>query len=325
MSVGKRIKEERTKLSLTQKELSEKLNVTAQAVSRWENDDVEPSIDTLKTMSALFNITLDELLDNSKEIKEEIIDKDLIKENEENMEAIPPSYEKKEIINIAIVKAENKDTNKENTFIEQPTYMGPSMECVSCHKLFPANLLTTRSSHVGRSNITVGPFCKNCDSQYLLEKEKERKAIEKKEKAKVKFRRILGYILGLLAFGIFIGIGIWVSKENNNWTNLGVYSSIGIVSFTLIGSLLFGDTIVFSCLSAIAGFSIHLPGIIFELSIDGILFLIFVKVLGAILSLFVSVICFFFGLFISGLLSLIAYPYYLIKSYIHPEDMDLEW
>ena len=45
--IGEKIKSLRLENSLTQKELAEKLYVTAQAVSRWENNEVEPSISTI--------------------------------------------------------------------------------------------------------------------------------------------------------------------------------------------------------------------------------------------------------------------------------------
>lgn len=62
MSLGENIREYRTKFNLTQKELSDKLCVTYQAVSRWEKDEVEPSIMTLKEMCKIFSCTMDELL-----------------------------------------------------------------------------------------------------------------------------------------------------------------------------------------------------------------------------------------------------------------------
>ena len=61
MGIGVKIKEFRSKNRLTQKELADKLNVTYQAVSRWENDEVEPSFDTVKEMSKIFGCTIDEL------------------------------------------------------------------------------------------------------------------------------------------------------------------------------------------------------------------------------------------------------------------------
>ena len=61
-TLGKRIMAERKKLGLTQDKLAETLGVTAQAVSKWENDQSCPDITMLPRLSALFGITVDELL-----------------------------------------------------------------------------------------------------------------------------------------------------------------------------------------------------------------------------------------------------------------------
>ena len=63
MGVGQKIKEYRIKAGLTQKDLADQLHVTYQAVSRWENDDAEPSIDTLKEMCGILNCSIEVLLD----------------------------------------------------------------------------------------------------------------------------------------------------------------------------------------------------------------------------------------------------------------------
>ena len=57
-----KIKELRIQNNLTQAELGEKLNVTSQAVSKWENNLSEPDLDSLKKMSEIFNVSIDELL-----------------------------------------------------------------------------------------------------------------------------------------------------------------------------------------------------------------------------------------------------------------------
>ena len=52
----------RTKNGLSQDELAEKVFVTRQAVSRWENGVTVPSTDTLKLLSKLFNVSINTLL-----------------------------------------------------------------------------------------------------------------------------------------------------------------------------------------------------------------------------------------------------------------------
>ena len=52
----------RTKNGLSQDELAEKVFVTRQAVSRWKNGETVPNPDTLKLLSALFDVSINTLL-----------------------------------------------------------------------------------------------------------------------------------------------------------------------------------------------------------------------------------------------------------------------
>lgn len=47
MSLGEKLKENRKKAGLSQEELAEKLNVSRQAITKWENDKGFPSIESL--------------------------------------------------------------------------------------------------------------------------------------------------------------------------------------------------------------------------------------------------------------------------------------
>lgn len=61
-TLGKRIAAHRRRLGLTQDRLAELLGVTAQAVSKWENDQSCPDITTLPKLSNIFGCTIDALL-----------------------------------------------------------------------------------------------------------------------------------------------------------------------------------------------------------------------------------------------------------------------
>ena len=58
----------RTKNGLSQDELAEKIFVTRQAVSRWENGETVPNTDTLKLLSALFNVSINTLLGEPRQL-----------------------------------------------------------------------------------------------------------------------------------------------------------------------------------------------------------------------------------------------------------------
>ena len=56
------IYELRTGKGMSQDELAEKLFVTRQAVSRWENGETVPNTETLKLLSRLFDVSINTLL-----------------------------------------------------------------------------------------------------------------------------------------------------------------------------------------------------------------------------------------------------------------------
>ena len=62
MSLQDTILDIRKNSGLTQEAFADKLFVTRQAVSRWENGDTTPTIDTLKTISDLFGVDANTLL-----------------------------------------------------------------------------------------------------------------------------------------------------------------------------------------------------------------------------------------------------------------------
>ena len=62
------IYELRTKKGLSQEELAEKVFVTRQAVSRWENGETIPNIDTLKLLSKLLDVSINTLLGSPREL-----------------------------------------------------------------------------------------------------------------------------------------------------------------------------------------------------------------------------------------------------------------
>lgn len=60
--LSKRIYELRISFGWTQVQLAQKLSITKQTVSNWENDNIQPSIDMLVKLSKTFNVSTDYLL-----------------------------------------------------------------------------------------------------------------------------------------------------------------------------------------------------------------------------------------------------------------------
>ena len=61
MDIGSKIAQYRKKKGLTQEALAQRLNVTNQAVSKWESDQSCPDIQTLPLLADIFGISLDDL------------------------------------------------------------------------------------------------------------------------------------------------------------------------------------------------------------------------------------------------------------------------
>lgn len=62
MEIGRRIKNLRAEHNISQEQLSEKIYVTRQTISSWENDKSYPDLNSLIRMSEVFNITIDNLV-----------------------------------------------------------------------------------------------------------------------------------------------------------------------------------------------------------------------------------------------------------------------
>lgn len=73
MEIGRQIRKYRQELKMSQEELAEKVFVTRQTVSNWENDKNYPDINSLLMLSSLFGISLDILVKGDVEKMEEMI------------------------------------------------------------------------------------------------------------------------------------------------------------------------------------------------------------------------------------------------------------
>ncbi|MDF7639413.1 helix-turn-helix domain-containing protein [Lactobacillus sp. ESL0791] len=69
-TLNERIRNLRLKKNWSQEELAEKMDVSRQSVSKWENGDAQPDLDKVVQLGKLFNVSLDTLLagkDNEQE------------------------------------------------------------------------------------------------------------------------------------------------------------------------------------------------------------------------------------------------------------------
>ena len=73
MEIGNKIMELRKKNNLSQEVLAEKVGVARQTISKWELGETSPDLKQSKELSQIFNVSLDELVDN--DIKDILIER----------------------------------------------------------------------------------------------------------------------------------------------------------------------------------------------------------------------------------------------------------
>lgn len=89
MEIGKKLKEIRMKLNLTQEQVAEELFVSRQTISNWENEKSYPDILSIIKLSDLYAISLDELLKGDRKMIEHLdASTNIVKSNKKLIGAI---------------------------------------------------------------------------------------------------------------------------------------------------------------------------------------------------------------------------------------------
>ena len=68
MTLGQKLKEMRTRLGLSQEQFAKTINVSRQAITKWESDKGIPDISNLQELSEIFGVTIDYLLNDEKNL-----------------------------------------------------------------------------------------------------------------------------------------------------------------------------------------------------------------------------------------------------------------
>ena len=77
MELGNQLQKLREKHDMSQQDLAEKLNVSRQAIYKWENNKGYPDIENLIALSDVFQVTVDEMIRSDDKLREKInVDED---------------------------------------------------------------------------------------------------------------------------------------------------------------------------------------------------------------------------------------------------------
>ena len=76
MELGKQLKKHRVTAQLSQEELAERIYVSRQTISNWENDKSYPDVNSLVLLSETFQVSLDNLIKGDIDIMKEVIQRE---------------------------------------------------------------------------------------------------------------------------------------------------------------------------------------------------------------------------------------------------------
>ena len=274
MNNGEKIASLRKAKGMTQAELGTELNVTFQAVSKWERGESYPDFDTMSRLAKLFGVPLSYF------------------ENDEDGET-----------------AATAESAQEPAPVPAPKVMlGVCKECGKT--VYEGEEATTEPALV----------CKKCVERKKVEakraaeeEDKRRKAAEQAkldETHKIRNRGLIwsGAIIGVI---ILLGVVGLVKDPTNVGYTLGGMAIVLVFGYPFVAQL-FWDGVI-ADITFFGGKVVGMPGVIFDLDLDGIIFLIVVKILFAIIKFLIWLVTVIAAAVVAMIISPFTFPFALRK------------
>ncbi len=298
MTLGQKIKFLRNEKRITQKYLAEKLNVSFQTVSKWENDENEPDVATLKALCAIFDCSLDDLLS----------DKDLSSiGNDSKTEVVAPT------------NSETPQPVTQTVIIHQKEMH----VCERCKKDIPEDELVmeevkVQSGRRGRAAVYRQAYYHSKCLQELKTERAKIAAMQKKEKAERAKKLSFGWSIAGGAVSLVVALLVMLLLPAAKavihpgfavlYSVIGGYAIFAAIYCIMTGSYI-GDVFVW-CASQ----TIKFPGLIFSWDLDGLGWLIAMKILFMILGFLFAVLAFLAAAVLSMALGAVSFPFVLAHN-----------
>ena len=300
MTLGSKIKKLRSAKGLTQKDLAERLNVTFQTISKWENGENEPDLATLRNLAKALECSIEYLV------------------SEEDEEPSPKPVEE-----VAPTPALTPESPM------APRVIANCRDCgTPIHEGELSHNVERRSPGGMKENVVI---CDACFRRHEEEIERRAKEVEQsiaedKSKKGGLFRKITdrddkkpliwAIVIGVILFAIALASCI------ANFESAGI--AVTIVSPLLVGYTatatiycIFTASFVSDIFLTVASWSVRFPGLIFTWSLDGFIWLIAMKLLFFVLGLLISIGTFLLALALAAAFSVFSFIPLLIYNKTH--------
>ena len=283
MTLGQKLAGYRRLAGMTQQQLGDYLNISPQAISKWEKDLSEPALATVRALADLYKVSVDEILD--------------LKSGFPDISALSAA---------------------EETENESPAVAATIGFCKECG-------IAVTDNNVGTTKPVV--MCKSCldekKKREQLAAESERRKSEEKvafQKAKVRANRnkirrhfILSFIFASLAA---LPVLIFMISEMVSDFSIGLIPLTLILTYSVFSfvACLFYDCFIPEIVLDWFDKSIHFPGLIFTFDLDGIIWLIGMKLLFWVIGLLFGIVTALIGIFIGMVCGPFVFPFVMVKE-----------
>ena len=272
MNNGEKIASLRKAKGMTQAELGTELNVTFQAVSKWERGESYPDFDTMSRLAKLFGVPLSYF------------------ENDEDGETAATVTAAQESVSAPKVRlGVCKDCGRTVYEGEEAT-TEPALVCRKCEE--------RKKQEAKRA----------ADEEIKKKRQEEQAKLDETHKIR---NRGLIWSAVIIGFLLICGI-IGIATKPQDW----VYTLIGMAVIIVFGytfvAQLFWDGVI-ADIAFFGGKVIGMPGVIFSLDLDGVIFLVVVKILFAIIKFLIWLVTFLAAAVVAMIISPFTFPFALRK------------
>lgn len=137
-------------------------------------------------------------------------------------------------------------------------------------------------------------------------------------------RRTHSFIWGGIAAALLIAVGIFGCISNQSTDGLFLFIVLGAIAFTFVSCLILDNNFIGEIVVDIWSWGfVKLPGLIFTLDLDGIIWLITVKLLFWILGIILAILTGALALVVGAFLSVFVYPFALYTNIKKGESEDI--
>ena len=281
MTLGTKLAIYRRLAGLTQQQLGERLNLSPQAISKWEKDLTEPDLTTLRILAELYKVSIDELIDPNSGFSDPYINED---EAEAEKDEAGASV-------IGFCKHCGVTVTEENLAETEPV--------VICKKCKAAAEEAAKKAAA--------------EEKRHAEAEEARVKYQKAQnRSRLRTRLTWSFVVAGVVAAVFLGICIAAMASEFSGALVAIAMIGTYVVFAFVTCLFF-DTIVNEVVVDWFGKSIEWPGLIFTFDVDGCLWLIGMKILFFFLGLLFGVVTGAIGIVLGMICAPFVFPFTMRK------------